>query len=179
MDVLEAIRKRRSVRAFKTDPIPSDALDAIIESALWAPSAGNLQARDFIIVKDRQVKGLLSQAALGQSFIEEAPVNIIVCANQERSARRYGERGRRLYCIQDASAAIQNILLAAHALGIGSCWVGAFDEGRVARVLGLPEYLVPVAIIPIGYPAESPSAPRRMMRRECVHYERYGVRQPE
>jgi len=110
MDVLEAIKGRRSIRAYKPDPIPEELLNKILEAAQWAPSAGNRQARDFIIVKAPEMKRRLCRAALGQCFIEEAPVDVVVCANEERSASRYGERGRRLYCLLDAAASVQNIL---------------------------------------------------------------------
>ena len=128
LDVFEVIKKRRSIRSFKSKPIPKEFLNRILEAAQWAPSAGNCQARDFIIVNDLEVKRRLRDAALDQSFIEEAPVNIIVCANEERSSRRYGDRGRKLYCLLDAASAVQNILLAVHALGLGACWIGAIQE---------------------------------------------------
>ncbi|RLF23588.1 MAG: nitroreductase family protein, partial [Thermoprotei archaeon] len=112
-------------------------------------------------------------AALGQMWIAEAPVVVVVCANIPRTAWRYGERGRSLYCLQDTAAAIQNMLLAAHALGYGTCWVGAFDEEEVSRILGLPDHVRPVAIVPIGKPAESPIPPPRRPLDEVVHWEKY------
>ena len=162
LDVFEAIKDRRSVRAFKSKPISRNIINRILEAAQWAPSAGNCQARDFIIVDDVEIKRRLCDAALGQSFIEKAPIDIVVCANEERSSRRYGTRGRELYCILDAASAVQNILLAVHALGLGACWVGAFNDIAVAKVLNLSHWLKPVAIIPIGYPNEKPRKPSRM-----------------
>jgi len=173
MDLFEAIRNRRSVRAFKPDPVSDELLNKILEAAQWAPSAGNCQARDFIIVKDPEMKKELCVAALNEYMIEEAPVNIVVCANEERSARRYGNRGRRLYCLLDAAAAVQNMLLAMHALGLGACWIGAFRDGEVAEALNLPEWLKPVAIIPVGYPAEKPWPTSRIPLEALVHRERY------
>ncbi|MEM2340672.1 MAG: nitroreductase family protein [Candidatus Bathyarchaeia archaeon] len=174
MDLFEAMRGRRSIRAFRPDPIPDSALEKILEAAQWAPSAGNRQARDFIIVRDPGVKARLADAALGQGFIEEAPVDIVVCANRERSAGRYGDRGRNFYCLMDAAAAVENILLAAHALGLGACWVGAYRDEEVAEVLGLPPWLRPIAIIPIGFPAESPRPPPRIKLEKLIHFDRYG-----
>ena len=113
-------------------------------------------------------------AALEQEPIEEAPLSLVVCADQDRSAQRYGERGRELYCILDAAASVENILLAAHALGLGACWVGAFNDQLVSRILKLPEHLRPVAIIPIGYSDENPEPLERMSLRSFVHLENYG-----
>jgi nitroreductase len=104
----------------------------------------------------------------------EAPINLVVCANQERSARRYGDRGRTLYSVLDAAAAVENILLAAHSLGLGACWVGAFDAEKVSLALKLPKALRPVAIIPVGYPAEYPIPTPRMGLEEFVHIDFYG-----
>jgi len=173
MDLFEAIRNRRSVRAFKPEPVSDELLNKILEAARWAPSAGNCQPSDFIIVKDPEVKKDLCVAALYQDFIEEAPVNIVVCANEERSAGTYGNRGRRLYCLLDAAAATQNLLLAVHALGLGACWIGAFRDEEVAKALNLPEWVRPIAIIPIGYPAEEPSPTTRIPLKNLVHRERY------
>ena len=173
MDVFEAIVSRRSIRAFKLDNIPEKILNKILEAAWWAPSAGNLQAREFILVTDPELKRKLCNAALGQSFIEEAPIDIVVCANERRSAQRYGQRGKELYCIQDATASVQNILLAAHALGLGTCWVGAFSEENVSETLNLPNGVKPIAIIPLGYPAEHPSVTPRMRLKDLVHKNRY------
>jgi len=173
MDLFDAIKNRRSIRTFKSDPVPETLLKEILEAAQWAPSAGNCQARGFIIVKNPEIKRRLCEAALEQSFIEEAPVDIVVCANEERSAAVYGGRGRNLYCILDAAAAVQNILLAAHALGLGTCWVGAYSDEEVAKALDLPEWIKPIAIIPIGYPAEKPSPPRRIPLESLVYREHY------
>jgi len=173
MDLFEAIRNRRSVRAFKPDPVSDELLTKILDAARWAPSAGNCQPSDFIIVKDPEVKRELCVAALYQEFIEEAPVNLVVCANEERSAGTYGNRGRKMYCLLDAAAAIQNLLLAVHALGLGACWVSAFRNEEVTKVLNLPERVRPIAIIPVGYPAEKPLPTNRIPLEELVHRERY------
>ncbi|HHW43206.1 nitroreductase family protein [Desulfofundulus thermobenzoicus] len=162
--ILSLVRSRYSVRHYKPDEFPRAFLDQILEAARWAPSAGNLQPWFFYVVTRQEDKEALAQAALNQRFIVQAPVVIVVCAEPERSARVYGERGRRLYCYQDTAAAVQNMLLTATALGLGACWVGAFDEERVGRYLGVPAGRIPVAIVPVGYPADDPS--RRPKRRE-------------
>jgi nitroreductase len=174
MDVFEAIRGRRSVRRFSSADVSDEDLRRILEAAIWAPSAGNLQPWRFVVVRDRGVKEGLARAALNQMFIAEAPVVVVVCADVERSGMYYGDRGRYLYCIQDTAAAIQNMLLAAYALGYGTCWVGAFREEVVREILGLPDNVRPVAIIPIGRPAEKPRPPARIPLEHVVFYERFG-----
>ena len=176
MDVFEAIINRRSVRAFKQDPIPEELLNKVLEAARWAPSAGNLQARDYIIVRDPEIKRKLCEAALSQRFIEEAPLDLVVCANEERSAWKYGARGKELYCLLDAAAAVQNLLLAVHALGLGACWIGAFHDEAVSKTLNLPRGIRPMAIIPMGYPDQTPRAPPRMSLKDVVHLNRYEAK---
>ncbi|MBS7608290.1 nitroreductase family protein [Candidatus Bathyarchaeota archaeon] len=173
MDVFEAIRGRRSIRAFRETDVPQETVEKLIEAASWAPSAGNIQPWEFIVVRNPETKRRLAEAALGQSFIEEAPVVIVVCADEERSARGYGTRGKTLYCIQDTAAAIQNIHLAAYALGLGTCWVGAFREEEARKILEIPDGVRPVAIIPVGYPAESPSPRSRRPLKQIIHYEKF------
>jgi nitroreductase len=162
MEVFEAIRGRRSIRAFKPDPLKEGDLEKILRAGISAPSAGNCQPWEFVVVRDQKIKQRLVRAALGQSFIAEAPVVVVVCANVPRTARRYGRRGAELYCIQDTAAAIQNMHLAAYALGYGTCWIGAFDEDAAAEAVQTPPDVRPLAIIPIGKPAEKPAPTPRL-----------------
>jgi nitroreductase len=173
MDVLEAIKGRRSIRAFKSQNVPDEIVEKLIEAARWAPSAGNIQPWEFIIVRKPEIKRQLAEAALNQTFIEEAPVVIVVCANENRSSQCYGMRGKTLYCIQDTAAAIQNIHLTAYSLGLGTCWIGAFREEEARQILKIPQGVRPVAIIPVGYPAESPQPRSRRNINQIVHYETY------
>lgn len=161
MEVADAIDRRRSIRRFKNKEIPQGMLKEVLRAGHMAPSAGNLQARDFIIIQDNAVKELLSMAALNQYFMMSAPACIVVCASVSRSSARYGKRGE-LYAVQDASAAIMNMMLMAQDLGLGTCWIGAFNEPAVAHLLELPSGVRPVALISIGYPDESPEVPPRM-----------------
>lgn len=174
MDVFEAIKGRCSVRAYKPDKIPDEAVLRIIEAGVQAPSAGNMQPTVYIVTKDEEVKRSLAEAALNQSFIEEAPVVIAVCTDTVRSASRYGERGLRFYSLLDAAASVENMLLAAHAMGLASCWVGAFNDEQVSRVLKLPPHVRPVAILPLGYPAERPAKPRRRRIEDMAFSDAYG-----
>ncbi len=171
MDLRDAILSRRSVRAFRSDPVAEDALEGLVDLANWAPSAGNLQSRDFILVRDAKLREGLARAALDQDFLAQAPVVLVVCANLDRVFSRYGRRGRELYAFQDAAAATENFLLAAHDAGLGAVWVGAFDEAAVSRLLRLPDHARPVALIPFGHPAESPETSGRMPLRELLHWD--------
>ncbi|HID30822.1 MAG TPA: nitroreductase family protein [Desulfobacterales bacterium] len=166
---MKIIKERRSVRRFKSDPIREEDLQRILDAARWAPSAGNMQPLELIVIKDKAVKQQLARAALNQFFIAEAPLVIVVCANVPRTTRRYGHRGARLYVIQDTAAAAQTIHLAAYSLGYSTCWVGAFDDEEVAKVIRVPDSVKPMAIIPVGKPAEKPSPPPRLPLDEIVH----------
>ncbi len=174
MEVFEAIHGRRSIRKFKPDPVPPEFLYRVLDAARWSPSAGNLQSWEFVIVRDDNVKEELAQAAVGQSFIQQAPTIIVVCSDTQRSSMKYGERGKVLYSLQEASAATQTLMLAAHALGLGTCWVGAFFEEKVAETLKLPAGVVPVAIVPLGYPAMKPRPPHRADLTDLIHFDWYG-----
>ncbi len=174
MDFFEVVNSRRSIRSFQRDQeIPEKEILKILETAVKAPSAGNRQSWDFILVTKEEIKKALARAALSQTFLAKAPVVIVVCANKERSAQVYGRRGRELYCIQDTAAAIQTMLLTITALGYGSCWVGAFDEVSVTTVLGIPDGIRPVAILPIGVPKRHPKATNRIAVSELIHHEKY------
>lgn len=173
MNLFDTINGRRSVRSFLDKEVEQEKVEKILNAAINAPSAGNIQPWEFVIVKEKETKEKISEAALGQSFVAEAPVVVVVCADTEKSASRYGERGRDLYCIQDCATATQNLMLAAHALDLGTVWVGAFDENSLKKILNLPENIRPLAIIPVGYPAEKPSGPERTKLEEVVHSETF------
>ena len=162
MDGRIPFRQRFSCREFLPDPVPREFIEAMLEAAVWAPNGGNLQPWRFVVVLSPAHRRALAHAAYGQSFVAAAPAVIVICAVPEESARHYGQRGRELYCLQDTAAATENLLLAATQLGLGSCWVGAFDERAVARGLDLPDGWRPVAMIPVGFPAEE--AGRRSRR---------------
>jgi nitroreductase len=171
MELLEAIKGRRSIRAFKNQAIPEETVEKLIDSARWAPSAGNIQPWVFVIVRKPDVKRKLSEAALNQEYIKEAPVVIVVCADENRSSMGYGMRGKTLYCLQDTAAAIQNILLTAYSLSLGTCWIGAFNETLAKTALNVPEGVKPVAIVPVGYPDEFPRQRSRRSFNEVVRFD--------
>ncbi|MDO8142892.1 MAG: nitroreductase family protein [Candidatus Brocadiales bacterium] len=169
MEILKAIRERRSIRNFQKKDIPEEIVDKLIDSLIWAPSAGNLQARKFFFVKDAKLKEDIASAALNQDFIAEAPIVIVGCTDS-RISSKYGERGEYLYSIQDVAASIMGMMLVAHENGLGTVWVGAFREEEVFDLLNLPQNLRPISIVPVGYPAEIPSPPPRVSRHEAVEF---------
>ena len=170
MKLLKAIQGRRSIRTFKQQDVPEETVEKLIDAARHAPSAGNIQPWEFVIVRKQDIKEKLAQAA-HQAFVEKAPVVIVVCANEDRSSMGYGIRGQTLYCIQDTAAATQNILLTAYSLGLGTCWVGAFNENEAKNALKTPKGIRPVAMIPVGYPKKIPSQRSRRSRNRIVHHE--------
>jgi nitroreductase len=172
MELIETIKKRQSIRSFTDKKIPLELIIDMIKYAHMAPSAGNQQARDFIIVDKKEVKEKLCANSLNQRFIIESPFVIIVCANLERIAP-YKNRGRDLYCIQDASAAVEHLLLLAVDNGLAACWIGAFDEKKVSEILQLPDYIRPVTIIPIGYPKQIPNPTTRMDIKSLIHFNKW------
>ncbi len=166
-DILEIIKKRRSVRRFMDRALPEEMVNELVEALIWAPSAGNLQSRRFYFVRDQAVKDGLVRAAGGQDFIGQAPIAIAACADM-RISTYYGRRGTDLYALQDVAASVENLLLLACSRGLAAVWVGAFDEKSAALALGLPAHLRPVAIVPVGYPAEQPSPPKRLTPDKAV-----------
>ena len=174
MDLYEAIAGRRSIRKYKKQALPEDAIEKIVDAARLAPSAGNAQPYEFVVAQEEKTRQRLSQAAYNQSDLQEAPVVIVVCADEKRASQSYGDRGKNLYCIQDTAAAVQNILLTAYAMGFGTCWIGAFKEDEVKKIINAPKELRPVALIPIGYPDESPAARSRRPVKELIHKEAFS-----
>jgi nitroreductase len=169
MDFFDVVERRCSVRAYLDKPVEENKLQKVLHAAMQAPSAGNLQAYRIFVVKDYKIKNMLVDAALGQSFIAEAPIVLVFCALPEKSAMKYGIRGLELYSLQDATIAASYAQLAAEALGLASCWVGAFDEESVKRVLNAKNEK-PIAIIPLGYAAEKPLKPERESDSEIIKY---------
>ena len=132
MDLSELIKARRSIRSFDSNkPVTKKFMERILESAIWAPSGGNVQPWRFFVVSNGKRKKGLCEAAYGQEYILEAPYSIVICIDKPRARAKYDERGLNLYAIQDTSAAAQNILLTAPSFGLGPCWIGAFDENKV------------------------------------------------
>lgn len=145
----DVLKKRRSIRKFRDTDVPDDKIRDILELANLAPSAGNRQAFKVAIVRDQKLTNV------------ESPVTLVICADPEESAAKYGERGRTLYALQDATIFAAYLQLVIVEKGLASVWIGAFREGKIKRQLGLGEELRPIAIIPLGYPAVEKSGKRR------------------
>lgn len=169
MAILDIITNRRSVRDFTDKTIPGEVINALINALRWAPSAGNLQSRKFYFIFNPDIRKELARAALNQSFIAKAPLAVVACLDKNIS-KRYGDRGVNLYAIEDVAASVMSMMLAAHELGLGTVWVGAFDEFEVFGILGLPHNLRPIALIPVGYPAKVPRPTPRISREEAVAF---------
>jgi nitroreductase len=169
MRFADVIATRRSVRAYERRDVEAAKLRSILEAACAAPSAGNLQSWRVAVVQAAPVRHALAAAAHGQGFVEGAPLVLVFCADVPRSEATYGERGATLFAMQDATIAAAYAQLAATSLGLGSCWLGAFDEGRVSAALKQPEGRPrPVAILTIGYAAEQPERPQRRAVEELI-----------
>ncbi len=170
-DFFGTVRHRHSVRKYQIDTaVEREKLHAILEMACAAPSAGDLQAYQIIVVSTLVERDGLRRAAGGQAFLSEAPICLVFCADPEASAKQYGERGHSLYAIQDATIAAAYAQLAVVAAGMGSTWVGAFDETAVKELLNIAAHQRPVALLSIGYPAEVPEPTSRRHLNEIVQY---------
>lgn len=170
-DFFETVRHRHSIRKYQANaPIEAEKLHAVLEMACAAPSAGDLQSYRIFAISREELRGRLAAAADDQRFISQAPVSLVFCADTGRSAQRYGDRGKTLYAVQDATIAATYAQLAIVAAGMGSTWVGDFNEREVAKLLELPGDVIPIAIISLGYPAELPEPTGRRRMDEVVTY---------
>jgi nitroreductase len=170
MEALEAIFTRRSIREYTTQAVPEELVKKILSAAMQAPSAGNQQPWHFIVVTERNQMNSLADALPFGKMLHTAPLAIAVCADFE--AARYPD-----YWVQDCSAATQNLLLAAHALGLGAVWLGVYPlEERVAgvkQILALPVPVIPLCIVPLGYPASPLPPAERRYTETRLHYNQW------
>ena len=169
MDVLSAIKTRRSIRQFSSKPVEEEKLRNVLEAARLAPSASNRQNWKFIAVRDDAARAKLAEAALGQLFLGKAPVILVSCATEPTGVMRCGQSRHTV----DLSIATTFMILEAHEQGLGTCWLGHFDENAVKEALGIPEDMRVVTMIPLGYPAENPVQKPRKRFEEVVCYEKY------
>ncbi len=170
MEVMEAIRSRRSVRGYKPDPIPEADLNEILEAARLAPSASNRQPWKFIVVTDPDKRAALTRASRNQVFVGQAPVIIVAVGLEPDQTMMCGvER----YAV-DLSIAVDHMTLAAVDRGLGTCWIGAFDQEEVRRITGVPDEYKVVTVFPLGYPADEPRAKARKPLEEIVCWETFS-----
>jgi nitroreductase len=167
-EFLGFLSSRSSIRSYRDEAPDEEALAYILSCASTAPSAGNLESWDVVVVTDPERRAGLAEAALDQAHVREAPVVFVVAANYVRAMARYGDRGI-LYALCDASIACTYMMLAAHAIGLGSCWTGAFDDEDVRTVLELPPHIRPVALLAIGPGEQTSGMTPRLPIEEHVH----------
>jgi nitroreductase len=182
MDLMEAMKGRRSIRKYKTDPVPEEVLQRVMEAVKWSPSWNNTQCWEVIIVKDPDMKSQLANTLTAtnpaRSSMTEAPLIIVLCGKKGVSGFNKGEAAtvKGDWLMFDTGIAMQTLCLAAHGLGLGTVVVGMFDHKKAEEVLGLPGNIEVVAMTPLGFPAAQRSAPRRKEVSEFVYYEKYGRR---
>ena len=152
LDFYEVIRTRRSIRSYKPDPIPKEVLTRVLDAARIAPSGSNRQPWKFIVVKDEELKRRIAKACHNQMFIAEAPVVIVACGYNIHYNR--GEYMGDFSMLVDVSIAFTHLILAARAEGLGTCWIGSFNNEEIKRILSIPEEVNVVAITPLGYPKD-------------------------
>ena len=164
MEVFEAITKRRSIRAYKDEPVPEEALAKVLEAARLAPSAGNRQEYKFIVVKDQATRKALAVACNNQAFVGDAAVVIVGCATNPQ----------RRYAAVDVAIALDHMSLVATSLGLGTCWIGAFSEDKVKEILRIPQGVTVVCLMPLGVPATEGTMRGRKSKEELFPAERWA-----
>ncbi len=175
MDTLECIATRRSIRKFLDIPVEFEKVGNVLDAGRYAPSAGNLQDWKFILVTDEKMRQDVAKACVEQLWVGTASVIIIVCTEPEKTKRFYGRSGEK-YSIQNGAAVIQNMLLAAHSQGLGSCWIGAFEDEAIKRMFSIPDDVIIQGIVPLGYPDEQVPTPLRFTMENITYIESWGNR---
>lgn len=170
MDVYDAISKRKSVRGFTEEGVSEEIISRLLEAGRQAPSASNRQEWRFIVVRDQAMRNQLAEAAHGQKFVGEAPVVLACCAETDEHVMPCGHL---CYPI-DVAIAIDHITLCAAAEGLGTCWIGAFDEKQVKKLLDIPSPIRVVGLLPLGYPTDPSTVEKnRLPFEDIVKYERW------
>lgn len=177
--MLEMIQKRRSIRNFEDREVPENFLEKIFESVKWAPSWANTQCWEIVVIRDPDVRAKVAEAVPkanpASKAVSNAPVLIALCGRLNKSGFYKGAQASKFgdWFMFDLGIAAQNIMLSAHALGLGTVTVGLFDHDAAARALNIPEDCELVALFPMGFPSKVPSAPKRKALEEFVHYDRF------
>ncbi|HWR35287.1 MAG TPA: nitroreductase family protein [Clostridia bacterium] len=165
MEFFELIENRQSIRVFQARAVEEVKLQTILQAANSAPSAGNFQAYEIFVVRRQEQRDILTRATFGQNFIAEAPVLLLFCMNPARCTYD----GPALFALQDTTIACTFAMLAIQAAGLATCWIGAFSPENIAKTMSLPQGLTPVAILPVGYSAETPERTTRRSLNDLVH----------
>jgi nitroreductase len=172
MDVFEAIEGRRSVRKYKSKPVERELTEKLLNAACWAPSGGNIQPWKFIVVEDRMILEMIRKISPG--YFGETPLAILVCSDKTKAHRVGGTLGRDYLSITDCAMATQNMLLAAHALGLGTCVVKSFSHIAMKEILEIPEGIEPELLVVIGYTDASPAPPQRIPLKENTYLNKFN-----
>lgn len=170
MNILEAIRKRRSIRTYQNKAVEPEKLNRVLEAARLAPSASNRQEWRFVVVQTKSIREQLMKAASNQKFVAQAPVVIAACADTDKHVMRCGQL---CYPI-DVAIAVDHMTLQAVEEGLGTCWIGAFDQAEVKRILDIPERVQIVSLLTLGYPAITPTPSPRKKLEEIVMHEKWS-----
>ncbi len=173
MEFFETVKKRRSIRTYLPKQVENEKLEKILAAANQAPSAGDTQGYEMIVVEDAYLLDQLWKTVPDQTFVKPAPLAVVFCANEKRSSEKHLARGKNLYCIQDATIAAAYAQLAAADMGLGTVWVGSFNEEEVRKIIEAPEYLRPVAVIPLGYIGGDPPPTSRRALSDIVHRDKF------
>lgn len=174
MDFFDAITKRATVKRYEKKDVDDKLIGVILYTANYAESAGNLQAWEFIVVKDDEdARSQLYNASLKSDAVKSAPVNIIVCADTKKLSLKYQERGENVYAVQDTASVATIMVLTAQMLGLGANWIRALDEDKVKQIFGIPADIRPVGIVTVGYPAEKSEIIRRQPIENLTWYNFY------
>ena len=193
MDVIEAIKGRRSIRKFRDEPVSDEALQTVLEAARWAPSWSNTQCWRLVVVRDKETRSKLADTLKGikagrpnpsDETVRAAPIVIAACAEIGLTGRHRDESGEKklatdkgeMWYMFDLALAMQNMSLAAYSLGLGTVHIGLLDAAEAAKILGVPDNVVVVELIPLGWPDEEPAAPSRKEINEFVFFEKYQQR---
>jgi nitroreductase len=172
---LALIRRRRSIRRYRPDPIPDEMVEQLLEAGRWAPSAGNRQPWSIIVVRDEAIRQEVARHAayyvIRWAHVSEAPLLLVLCGNTRGGPYR-------AYLHEDVGLAGSQIMLQAEALGLGTCWIGGLDRKAIAGILNVPSYLEIVGLLTVGFPAETPDPTPRKPLPQIVHYDVYGNREP-
>ena len=172
MELNKCLKERRSIRSFSKRSVSFENIVKILDAGRYAPSSGNIQNQVFIVVKDSLQKEKIAKAC-DQGFVKNADKLIAVCSNENRIGKIYGKMGER-YSIQNCAASMQNMLLEAYSLGIGSCWIGDFDDNKLKKILDIKEGIKLQALIALGYSNEEKREARRNNLENFVFFEKYG-----
>lgn len=176
MDVFEAIRGRRSIRKYKNVPVGKEVIEKLLDAARWAPSGGNIQPWLFIVINDPKVLNVIRKVSPG--YFGEAPLAILVCSDREKAYRIGGKLARDYLSIADCAMAVQNMLLAAYALGLGTCVVKSFSHTAMKEILDIPDGIEPELLVIAGYPDQKPKPPPRTPLSEIVYLNKYNQKFP-